>query len=65
MNVSEGFATEFFGMDIEKENLRRVLNQQIEEFIAQGGRVQSVPNILDENGGAKPVRLTEHSGSHY
>ncbi|MCK5894308.1 MAG: hypothetical protein KAG53_07845 [Endozoicomonadaceae bacterium] len=57
MNVSESFATESFGMDIEKANLRRVLEQQVEDFLAQGGCVQIVPNILDEHGGMKPVRL--------
>lgn len=57
MNVSESFATESYGMDIEKANLRCVLEQQIEHFLAQGGCVQTVPNMLDENGGLKPIRL--------
>ena len=65
MNVSEGFVTEFFGMDVEKANLRRMLEQQIAHFLAQGGRVQCIPNRLEENGGAKPVRLTRSSGGNY
>lgn len=65
MNISEGFDTEFFGMDVEKANLRRILEQQIAHFLAQGGRVQYIPNQLDENGGARPVRLTRGNNGNY
>jgi len=62
MNNFEYGVTEFFGLDHQKNSLRNQLNSDVEQFLKDGGHIDTLGNTLQEYNGLNPINIINLGG---